>query len=54
MQVSIELSWCDDSTEFELDVNESEFEFLTKIQKLSKETSTYSCMPVLEVKKITQ
>lgn len=52
MKVQICLSGCDDYTVFEIDTTEEEYLFLEKISKLSKETSTYGCMPTLLIEKI--
>lgn len=49
MKVKFALHGCDDSTYMTMDVTEMEYEFLRKIQTLSKETSSYGCMPILEV-----
>ena len=47
MLITIRLQGCDDSTIFSLEVNQLELNFLEKISKISKETSTYGCMPIL-------
>lgn len=50
MRVQIALHGCDDSTFFEMEVDDKEFNFLERLSVLSKETSGYRCMPILEYK----
>jgi hypothetical protein len=45
------LDGCDDSTCFDIDLTDDELEVVKKLEKLSKETSTYGCMPTLEIGK---
>ena len=40
---------CDDSTEFVLDCTEEEYAFIYKLQAISKNVSTYGCMPTIEI-----
>lgn len=47
----IRLLGCDDETWFDVEMNEEQLEFLEKISKKSKETSTYNCMPILSINK---
>lgn len=49
MWVEITLIGCDDSTEFDLEVNKKEYELLKKVEKKSKEHSCTHCMPRFEV-----
>ena len=46
----ISLHGCDDSTVFTIElVNEEvEVELIKRLSKLSQETSTYCCMPIME------
>lgn len=48
MKVKIELHGCDDSTYFEVEVNEGELEFIKELSEKSKAESEYECMPVLK------
>lgn len=43
------LAGCDDSTAMEIAVTIEERAFLERLAKLSEETSTYGCMPVLYI-----
>ena len=43
------LAGCDDSTTMEIAVTIEERAFLERLAKLSEETSTYGCMPVLYI-----
>ena len=45
----IDLNGCDDSTIFEMELTEQEYEFLSKVSELANKTSTYQCMPRLYV-----
>lgn len=38
---------CDDYTEFEMDLDDSEFEFIKRVAIKANNTSTYGCMPVM-------
>ena len=46
----ITLIGCDDITEFKMELDENEFELVKKLCEKSKETSYYSCMPVMEIR----
>lgn len=46
---TLSIHGCDDSTEFLLDLNSDELSLIEKLCKKSKETSTYGCMPVMEI-----
>lgn len=50
-RVEIRLNGCDDTTKFELEVSDEQFEFLRTIARLSTEASTYGCQPTLRVKR---
>lgn len=43
----ISLVGCDDETVFDMELTEEEFNLLTRVSKLSKETSEYRCMPIM-------
>jgi len=43
----ITLEGCDDSTVFTMELDDKEKELVEEIMHLSKEASTYQCMPVL-------
>lgn len=45
----VSVNGCDDSTIFDMEMTEQEFEFLKKVQNLTIEKSTYGCMPILIV-----
>lgn len=49
MKTTIGIHGCDDSTCFTMDLSDSEMEFMKRLSILSKETSTYGCMPTVEV-----
>lgn len=48
MLVNVVVSGCDDTTEFEMEMNEQEYEFFKRLCKLSTDTSSYGCMPILQ------
>ena len=50
-QVHVSLHGCDDNTCFDLEVDEKEHDFLKKVAEISVKTSTYGCMPRLQVEK---
>lgn len=45
----IGLHGCDDSTLMRMELTSAESGLLRRVAKLSEETSTYGCMPTLEV-----
>lgn len=45
----ISVDGCDDSTIVEMELNELELEFLKRFSKLVNETSTYGCMPTIDL-----
>jgi hypothetical protein len=48
----INLIGCDDCTSFEMELKENEFKLLKKVSELSEETSTYQCMPTMEIMEV--
>ena len=48
-QYEISIWGCDDSTHFQLELNDSEFKLIKLIEEKSKEHSEYQCMPTLEI-----
>lgn len=50
LNVEIELVGCDDTTEIDMRVTLQELEVLQRVSKMSREISTYSCMPIMEIK----
>ena len=48
----ITLRGCDDMTRFRIELSNEELEFVKKLCKKSEETSTYICMPIMEVEEI--
>lgn len=53
-KVKVNIIGCDDTTIFNLSVNESEFKFLEKISKISINTSQYDCQPVIEFEEVKE
>ena len=49
--INIALIGCDDSTIFDMEMTEEEYNFLQKVAEKSREVSSYSCMPIMEVSK---
>lgn len=47
----IELVGCDDSTEFEMDIDEYGLDILKEVAKKSQEMSTYGCQPKMFIYK---
>lgn len=50
MIVNISIIGCDDTTDFQYEMNRDEYEFLNRIAKKSREISSYSCEPVIMLK----
>ena len=51
MKANVCLIGCDDSTSFNINItSELQLQFLDELSRLSKETSTYGCMPILKYK----
>lgn len=50
-EVFVELKGCDAATEFNLVCTEEQLEFLREFAKMTKEVSTSSCMPVVNLYK---
>lgn len=46
---TIRLVGCDDTTEINLELKPAQFELLKQIADLSKQISTYGCMPTMEI-----
>lgn len=53
-KVKVSIRGCDDTTIFNLDVNETEFKLLEKISKLSKDNSLYECQPTIEFEEVEE
>lgn len=49
MNYRIALYGCDDSTIFRMELTDKEFELLKKVAEISVNTSTYDCMPIMEI-----
>lgn len=47
MLVKVVVRGCDDSTCFEMDMTDEEYDFFGRLCAKSKDTSIYSCMPVI-------
>lgn len=52
MKMRIILVGCDDSTAVEMDVTPEELEFLENLQREVNDTSSYVCMPRLDLKEV--
>lgn len=52
MKMRIILVGCDDETAVEMDVSPEELEFLKRLEKEVGNTSTYVCMPRLDLKEV--
>lgn len=52
MKYIISLHGCDDSTIFEMELTEEEYELLKRVAKKTEEVSTYMCMPIMEIEKV--
>lgn len=50
LNVKIELVGCDDTTEIDMCVTAQELEVLQRVSKMSREISTYCCMPIMEIR----
>lgn len=48
----IEVIGCDDSTVFEMELSQKEFEIVNRVAEKCNENSTYDCMPRMEIKQI--
>ena len=48
------LDGCDDSTKFEMELTNEEFELLEKVSSKANETSTYCCMPRMYVCEVAE
>lgn len=48
-EVFVELKGCDAATEFNLICTEEQLEFLREFAKMTKEVSTSSCMPIINL-----
>lgn len=49
--ITVSVHGCDDSTIFDIEATESEYEFLKLVAQKCTETSSYRCMPIMEVAK---
>lgn len=52
MEYEVELVGCDDTTAFNLVLTQEQLEVVKLLEIKSKETSTYGCMPTLEVREV--
>ena len=48
----ITLEGCDDDTEIEIWLTQQDFELIKRVEILSKEKSTYGCMPTLVIEEM--
>ncbi len=48
-KVEIALLGCDDCTRFDMMVTQEQYDFLMFVARMSAETSSYGCMPTMEV-----
>ena len=49
MIIYVEVRGCDDSTSVQVEATEDEHEFLKRLAEKITETSSYSCMPTMNV-----
>lgn len=49
MKYTISINGCDDSTCFDVELDDKEAAAVHRIALLAKETSTYVCMPTMEI-----
>lgn len=49
LNVEIELVGCDDTTVINMCVTAQELEVLQRVSAMSREISTYSCMPIMRI-----
>lgn len=49
MKTLVIITGCDDSTGFELDINNEQFKFLKLLEEKSREISRCSCMPTISI-----
>ena len=54
MKVNIQLIGCDDATIFDLEMSNEEYEFLKLVSRISYDTSSYNCMPVMKLEVIEE
>ena len=52
MMYKVTLIGCDDQTDMFIDLTDEQVTFLEMLSKLSKETSSYLCMPTLEIARL--
>ncbi len=45
---------CDDSTEIEMELTETEWTLVRRIARKITETSTYGCMPTMEIEEVKE
>ena len=50
----IVIDGCDDSTKFEMELTNEEFELLEKVSAKSNEASKYCCMPRMYLYEVTE
>jgi len=50
----ISINGCDDSTKIRMKLNSTEFAIIYELAQKSIKTSTYICMPVITIKKLSQ
>lgn len=53
MICNVVLQGCDDSTEFFVDLTDDEMALVERLSTLSKEASSYGCMPTLNITRRT-
>ena len=46
------LMGCDDWTEFTVELTEDEANLLRRVSELSHKTSTYGCMPIMDIDEV--
>lgn len=49
---TIILAGCDDITCFDMELTQEEYALLQKVSEMSKEASSYICMPVMRIEEV--
>jgi len=50
MKYRISVCGCDDSTHFDMELTQKEYQLIKKVAILCTEKSEYNCMPTMEIK----
>lgn len=52
MKYQISIDGCDDSTVFEIELDDKEIAVAERLASICNKTSEFSCMPTMEIKRI--